>query len=292
MPNPYLAPARVTAALRTLGLRPTRGMGQNFLTDGAALQAIVEAAEIDASDLVIEVGPGLGVLTWELVRRAGAVVAVELDKRLHERLTKEFADAANLALVQGDILRLPIEQLLASRPGAQPAGQGYKVVANLPYAITSPLLRHFLESDARPDLMVVLVQWEVAERIAAQPGDMSVLAHSVQAYAEAEIVERVPAASFHPAPAVDSAVLRLRARGGVRSADVEAVMRVVKAGFLHARKTLANGLPGGLAAMGRKLERDTVAAALERAGIDGRRRAETLSFAEWARVYQELREHA
>jgi 16S rRNA (adenine1518-N6/adenine1519-N6)-dimethyltransferase len=292
--NPYLTPARIKAALRALDVRPTRGMGQNFLLDPDALQTIVEAASVEPHDLVIEVGPGLGVLTWELVRRAGAVLAVELDKRLCARLHEEFVDAHNLTIVQGDILRLPPAELLAQRPLTNAADRAnprtYKVVANLPYAITSSVLRHFLQADQRPSVLVVLVQWEVAERIAARPGDMSVLAHSVQAYAEPEIVARVPADSFYPAPAVDSAVLRLRRREQppANVEDVEAVMRVIKAGFLHARKMLANALPGGLTAMGRRVERDTVLAALERANIDAQRRAETLSFAEWVRVYQEL----
>jgi 16S rRNA (adenine1518-N6/adenine1519-N6)-dimethyltransferase len=327
-------------------------MGQNFLVDPPALDAIVAAAELTPDDTVVEVGPGLGVLTWELLRRAGRVIAVELDRRLAARLHEEFADVANLEIVQGDILNLSPEQLLAdhgppttdhrpaeprtenrepepenkeqslplspslplrvnsakrtknkrateteqrtmdlSRSSVVGCRASYKVVANLPYAITSAVLRHFLEATHQPALMVVLVQWEVALRITARPGDLSMLAHSVQLYAEPEIVARVPASSFLPAPAVDSAVLRLavRPRPAVDVDEIDQLMRVIKAGFLQARKKLSNALPSGLAAMGARIEKQRVVAALEASGVDPGRRAETVTLEEWATVYQNLR---
>jgi 16S rRNA (adenine1518-N6/adenine1519-N6)-dimethyltransferase len=308
MVNPYLDPQRVRATLRALELRPTRGMGQNFLIDGRALDTIVGAAELSTVDTAVEVGPGLGVLTWELVRRAGITIAVELDKRLAARLQDEFPDAS-LRIVQADVLRVPPREIVAaaaqgrtSNDEGQPvAGNGalslapgfpsYKLVANLPYAITAPVLRHFLEADAPPELSVVLVQWEVAERICAKPGDLSVLAHSVQIYAEPEIVARVPAASFHPAPAVDSAVLRMRRRQGpaVEVDSIDRLFRVIKGGFLQPRKQLGNALPGGLAALGIKLSREQALGALQAAGVEPVRRAETVSLAEWAAVYRALR---
>lgn len=304
MDNPYITASRVRAALRSLELRPTRGMGQNFLIDGDALGAIVEAAGLSRDDTVIEVGPGLGVLTWELLQRAGRVVAVELDRRLCERLREEFAGDPRLSIVQGDILNLPPDRLIetwdlglgassgapdSEAPDPKPQAPGYKVVANLPYAITSAALRHFLEAAHRPELIVVLVQWEVAERIAARPGDLSVLAHSVQIYAEPEIIARVPAASFVPAPAVDSAVLRLRMRPRPAvDVEVDALLRLVKAGFLQARKKLSNALPTGLAAMGVKIEKPRAVAALEAAGVDPNRRAETVTLDEWQRIYRSL----
>lgn len=301
--NPYLSPERVRAALRSLGLQPTRGMGQNFLIDPQALATIVAAAELSPADLVVEIGPGLGVLTWELVRNAGRVVAVELDKRLAARLTDEFTEVpeqtreaghgSSLCVLQGDVLDMPpqgILQAAASALGEELPALPYKVVANLPYAITSPVLRHFLEGNPQPQLMVVLVQWEVAKRITAQPGHLSMLAHAVQMYALPEVIERVPASSFFPRPAVDSAVLRLHIRPApvVALDDIDAFFRVVKAGFLQPRKKLSNALPGGLAAMGQFVSREDAVAALEAAGVSPDRRAETVTLEEWAQVYAEL----
>ena len=302
--NPYITPTRVRAALRALELRPTRGMGQNFLIDADALGAIIGAAELTPDTTVIEVGPGLGVLTWELLNHAGHVVAVELDRRLVERLHEEFPDHPKLTIIQSDILNISPEQILGDGgwgmgdgsevpashpPSPTPHPPPYKVVANLPYAITSAALRHFLEAAHKPELMVVLVQWEVAERIAARPGDLSVLAHSVQIYAEPEILARVPASSFWPAPAVDSAVLRLRIRP--RSAvdiEITPLLRLIKAGFLQARKKLSNALPTGLAAMGERIDKQQAIAALEAAGVDPNRRAETVTLDEWVRVYRQV----
>jgi len=300
MENPYITPTRVRAALRALDLRPTRGMGQNFLIDPDALGAIVGAAELTNTESVIEVGPGLGVLTWELLARAGHVTVVELDRRLADRLGQELAGQPNLTIVQGDILNLSPVQILgvgsradtSQPPTPNPQPLRYKVVANLPYAITSAALRHFLEADLKPELMVVLVQWEVAERIAARPGDLSVLAHSVQIYAEPEILARVPSSSFLPAPAVDSAVLRLRVRPQPRvDVEVKPLLRLIKAGFLQARKKLSNALPTGLAAMGTRVDKQRAVAALTAAGVDPGRRAETVTLEEWVRVYHALEAH-
>ncbi|NTW97062.1 MAG: 16S rRNA (adenine(1518)-N(6)/adenine(1519)-N(6))-dimethyltransferase RsmA [Oscillochloris sp.] len=287
MDNPYLSPQRVRAALHSLDLRPTRGMGQNFLIDPFALDSIVQAADLSASDMVVEVGPGLGVLTWELLRGAGQVVSVELDKRLAARLHEEFA-GSTLRIVQSDVLRLSPAEILAQ--AGEPPARPYKLVANLPYAITAPVLRHFLEGAPPPELSVVLVQWEVAQRICGRPGDLSVLAHSVQIYAEPEIVARVPASSFYPAPAVDSAVLRMRRRSAlpVEVDSVAGLFRVIKAGFLQPRKQMGNALPGGLAALGTELARDVALAALTAADVDHTRRAETLSLEEWAAIYRFL----
>jgi len=302
MSNPYLARGAVRAALRSLDMRPTRGMGQNFLIDAHALHEIVSAAAPGPDDLVVEVGPGLGVLTWELLHHAGQVVAVELDKRLAARLTSEYAatlepqQAARLHVVQGDVLRLPPRDLLhqaglLAAPDADTVPP-YSVVANLPYAITSPVLRHFLEATPPPRMLVVLVQWEVAQRIIAAPGSLSILAHAVQVYAEPEIVARVPAGSFEPPPAVDSAVLRLRVRPtpAVAVDDIDDFFRVLKAGFSQPRKKLSNALPGGLRAHGEAGQREHALAALEAAGVAPERRAETVTLAEWAAIYRALRQ--
>lgn len=278
--NPYIDATRVRAALRALELRPTRAMGQNFLIDDDVLEAIVAAAEIEPDTRVVEVGPGLGVLTHELVQRAAHVTAVELDARLAARLRAEFAHEPRLSIVEQDILRVP--------PATLAAGKPYRVVANLPYAITSSALRHFLDAAPRPDMVVVLVQWEVALRIAAAPGDLSVLAHAMQIYTVPEVVRRVPAAAFMPTPDVDSAILRLRVRPEPAVADPTRVMRVLKAGFLHPRKQLGNALGAGLAAAGMGHLREHALSALAAAGIAPERRAETVTLAEWEQVAQAL----
>jgi 16S rRNA (adenine1518-N6/adenine1519-N6)-dimethyltransferase len=247
------------------------------------------------------------VLTWELLQRTRQVLAVELDKRLAARLRDEFATMHATAaplVIQGDILHLPPDALLKEIPPewrasgpAQPHDStaapavAYKVVANLPYAITSPVLRHFLESQSPPQRIVVLVQWEVARRITATPGDLSMLAHAVQMYATPEIVQRVPAHCFVPPPAVDSAVLRLHVRPApaVPAEAVGHVFRLIKAAFLQPRKKLSNALPKGLAALGEAWEREPICIALEAAGVSPDRRAETVSLAEWAAVSAALR---
>lgn len=288
MNNPYILPGRVRAALNSLDLRPSRELGQNFLVDPHALQQIVDAAMLTSDDTVVEVGPGLGVLTYELVQQAGRVISIELDKRLAARLQAEFARTPNLAVIQSDVMRVDLGTTLGA------GNTAYKVVANLPYQITSAIIRHFLEATPAPELLVIMVQWEVAQRIAARPPEMSVLAHSVQFYAQPEIVARVPASSFIPAPKVDSAVLRLRrlTQPAVQVDDVDAFFRTIKSGFLQARKKLSNALPGGLASMGVKIEKDEVLRLLEAAGVDPARRAETLSLEEWSRVHDLLRQRS
>ncbi|MGD8625592.1 MAG: 16S rRNA (adenine(1518)-N(6)/adenine(1519)-N(6))-dimethyltransferase RsmA [Anaerolineae bacterium] len=263
------------ALLRAHGLRPRKGLGQNFLLDATALARIVDAADLTAQDAVVEVGAGVGNLTRLLAARAGQVLAVELDENLVEILRLETAGLANVAVQQGDVL--------ATRDYGF-AHLGYKVVGNLPYYITSAVLRHFLEGQPRPSLLVVTVQREVAERIVAGPGEMSLLAVSVQFYGRPRVVARVPAGAFYPSPKVDSAVLHIETGGEAALAlppglEEKSFFRVVRAGFSQRRKMLRNALSGGL---GQKPP--VIEAALHRAEIDPRRRAETLSLEEWARV--------
>ncbi len=274
----------VPALLRAHGLRPKKGLGQNFLLDESALAKIVDAADLAPDDVVVEVGAGVGNLTRLLAEQAGRVLAVELDPALVEILRQQLTGYPNVQIIQGDILQLanfPISQFPIPN-------LGYKVVGNLPYYITSAVLRHFLEDPPRPRLMVATVQREVAERIVAEPGDMSVLAVSVQFYGRPQIVARIPAGAFYPAPQVDSAVLRIdvseqplaRLPGGVSEQDY---FRVVKAGFSQRRKTLRNSLSGGLALPPKEAEK-----ALKEAGVDPRRRAQTLSLEEWAAAAEKL----
>jgi 16S rRNA (adenine1518-N6/adenine1519-N6)-dimethyltransferase len=265
--------------LREYGLQPRKGLGQNFLEDPATLQRIVDAAELVADDLVLEIGPGLGTLTRLLATRAGRVLAVELDERLAAILPDILADCPNVAVMHGDILALDPAGLFPGRT------RGYKVVANLPYYITSAVLRHLLESQARPSLLVLTVQREVAQRLVAVPGEMSLLAVSVQFYGQPRIVARIPAGAFYPPPQVDSAVVRIDVyeRPPLPVDDVTGFFRVVQAGFGQRRKQLRNALSHGL---NRPIEE--IVAALNRAGIDPRRRAETLSLDEWAALWQAM----
>ncbi len=300
--NPYLSRTVTQAAIHALNLRPTRGMGQNFLISAEALEQIVAAAALTTDDVVLEVGPGLGVLTWELVHRAHSVIAVELDKRLAARLHDEFRahgqTLAPLHIIQGDVLNLTPATILQQagvvdepEPASLTANRiPYKVVANLPYAITSPVLRHFLEQAPKPQHMVVLVQWEVGQRIVAKPGKLSMLGHAIQMYAEPEIKGHIAADSFFPVPSVDTAILALHVRPApaVDCDNINALFRVIKAGFLQPRKKLSNALPVGFAALGIPIEREAVKTALDAAHISPDRRAETLTLDEWASVYQAL----
>jgi 16S rRNA (adenine1518-N6/adenine1519-N6)-dimethyltransferase len=268
--------------LRELALRPRKGLGQHFLVSEAALQRIVAAAELSPADVVLEVGPGLGSLTHLLVAQAGHVVAVELDPQLVEILRRELAGQKNITIVQGDILSLAPGELVAPFH-RQPDDRRYKVVANLPYYITSAILRHLLTAAHPPQVIVVTVQREVARRIVAGPGEMSLLAVSVQFYGQPRIVTRIPAGAFYPAPKVDSAVVRIdrHERPLVAVTDAGRFFAVVRAGFGQRRKQLRNALAAGLGRPAAEME-----AALRRAGIEPRRRAETLSLPEWGELYR------
>jgi 16S rRNA (adenine1518-N6/adenine1519-N6)-dimethyltransferase len=265
--------------LAALGIHPKKGLGQNFLVDPAHRARIVAAAQLTPADRVLEIGPGPGVLTELLAEQAGRVVAVELDDRLIPYLRERYAARPNVTIVHADILKVDPGDLMAqAEPASLGADVAYKVVANLPYYITGAVIPHVLEAQPAPQLTVVTVQREVAQRIVARPPEMSLLALGVQLYCEAQIVDRIPAGAFYPPPKVDSAVVRMRRRPapalpGVSSA---AFFRVARAGFGQRRKQLRNSLAAGLNALPLQAE-----AWLRAAGIDPQRRAETLSIAEW-----------
>lgn len=260
--------------LRRYDLRARKGLGQHFLVDEEVLDRIIAAAELTPSDLVMEIGPGLGVLTEQLARRAGRVIAIELDNTLADILKQRLASYPNVTIINEDVLKVD--------PAALVGEAGYKVAANLPYYITSPLLRHFLEASAKPQTMVVMVQQEVAEEITAGPGRLSLLSIGVQLYGKPTFVAPVPAQSFYPAPKVDSAILKIEVYPRpVVDVDTGNFFRVVRAGFKAARKQIGNSLAQGLG-----LPKTEALGLLERAGIDSQRRAETLTLEEWARLWR------
>ena len=283
--SPLLAQTR--DLLRRFGLRARKGLGQHFLIDGEVLGCVTSAAELTDADIVLEIGPGLGVLTRELAKQAGWVIAVELDNKLAAILQDDLSSFDNVTVVNENILNIePASLLQEQRAGFPPSIGGpirYKVVANLPYYITSPVLRHFLEASVKPQTMVVMVQKEVAESIAAEPGHMSVLSISVQFYGEPKIVSYVPARSFYPAPKVDSAILHINLYQQPRIvvSDIDDFFELVRAGFTASRKQIANSLAQGLG-----LPKAEALSLLEQAGIVSQRRAETLALDEWARLWQ------
>ncbi len=267
----------VRQILHRYGLEPRRELGQHFLVDQRALARIVAAAELTAADAVLEIGAGVGNLTRLLAGEAGRVIAVEIDRRFLPVLEAELADRPNVCLVSGDILALDPSELMGEGP--------YRVVANLPYAITSAVLRHLLEARVPPQRMVVTVQREVAERIVARSGRMSLLAVSVQFYGRPQWLFRLRPGAFYPPPEVESAVVRIdrHPRPPVEVADVDGFFQVVRAGFSQPRKQLINSLAQGLG-----IPSGEAADSLRQAGIDPRTRAERLGLEDWARLARVL----
>lgn len=261
-------------------IQPKKSLGQNFLHDPGALEKIVALAELQPEDTVLEIGPGTGALTRFLARAARKVIAVEVDDRLKPILDSELSQYPNVWVIYQDILTVDVAGLLRPNP--------YVVVANLPYYITSAILRHLLESSYRPRRLVLTVQQEVAERLVARPDNMSLLSVSVQFYGAARIVNKLKPAAFWPRPDVDSAVVRIDVydQPPVAVPDEQTFFRVVRAGFSQKRKQLKNALGGGLG-----LPHQQAAELLEQAGIDPRRRAETLSLEEWAGLSRVIAAH-
>jgi 16S rRNA (adenine1518-N6/adenine1519-N6)-dimethyltransferase len=290
----------LSALLKKYNLQPRKSLGQNFLIDPVHLAKIVAVADLSLADTVVEIGPGPGTLTRLLAEKAGQVIAIELDPNMVNLLKNEYSYLKNLTIVEADILQTDLSSLIHSIENAEELstvnGQWsmvndqtrpppFKVVANLPYYITSAVIRHLLEASPRPERVVVTVQKEVAQRMVAKPGQMSLLAVSVQFYGQPTLAHHIPAGAFYPAPQVDSAVVRIDtfAQPLLAVADVEHFFRVVKAGFGQKRKQLKNALAAGL-----HQPIPEITEALARAKIDPTRRAETLSLEEWGRLAQLL----
>ena len=266
--------------LQKYQVQPKKSLGQNFLVDPNGLNKVLQAAKVSTEDTVLEIGAGLGSLTYLLAQQSRQVVAVELDHRLIAPLREALAGFTNVTICEGDMLKLSPDTLIDA--------ERYVVVANIPYYITSALIRHLLEADHKPTRMVLTVQQEVAERILARDGKMSLLALSVQVYGKPELKARIPAGCFYPPPEVDSAVLsiELYEEPIVPSGSLDLFFKLAHAGFAQKRKTLRNTLATGMnesPAWAEKL--------LTAAGIDPQRRAETLSMQEWKQLveaYQQL----
>ena len=273
--QPKIASREVTThILKAFGLHMSKKLGQNFLIDAGIVQGIVDAAEIQPGDRVLEIGPGIGTLTQGLAEAGADVKAVELDKKLPAILAETLKAYENVTIVPGDILKVNIPEIMGEGP--------FKVAANLPYYITTPILMTLLERHLPITTMVTMVQKEVAERMVASPGSKiyGALSVAVQYYTEPEIVLNVPPRSFIPAPEVDSVVIvcKVRQQPAVQVASEKMFFRVVKAAFGQRRKTLSNALKGG------GFPKEQVRDAMERAGIDMTRRGETLSLAEFGRL--------
>ena len=283
--EPLLAETR--GLLRHFDLKARKGLGQHFLIDRDVLGLITSAAELAPADVIMEIGPGLGVLTTELARQAGWVVAIELDSKLADILKQTMAPFDNVTIVNKDILQVEPEALLQEQKAGFPpqinSPFNYKVVANLPYYITAHVLRHFLEASVKPQIIVVMVQKEVAEAIVAEPGQMSLLSISVQFYGEPRIISNVPAQCFYPVPEVDSAILRVDVypQPVVAVTNEGSFFGLVRAGFTASRKQICNSLAQGLG-----LPKAEVLSLLGRASIAPQRRAEALTLDEWAKLWQ------
>ncbi|MGE5297744.1 MAG: 16S rRNA (adenine(1518)-N(6)/adenine(1519)-N(6))-dimethyltransferase RsmA [Acidobacteriaceae bacterium] len=268
------SPEEIKQILKASKFRPKDYMGQNFLVDQDVLDRIVSAADLKPSDEVLEVGPGLGVLTSELVKKCSKVVAVEKDRRFFGLIKRQFKHQKNLDLVNADILRFNIGESF---------GKSFKVVANIPYYLTSKFISLLLTLRKKPESIVVLVQKEVAERAAAKPGDLSVLGLSVQFFADPEIIGLVKPGSFWPMPKVDSAILKIVPKPKFPSVDEKMFFWVLKAAFAGKRKQLHNSLSNNL-----HVPEDEVLKKLSASGIDPVLRPQQLTLSDWVRLSEQF----
>ena len=252
-----------------IGVRPSKGKGQNFLFERGVVQRIVRSAKIAPGDHVVEIGPGLGILTWELLYAGGSVTAIELDWRLAKHLESLFASVPSFRLVEGDALSVDLADALPKAP--------YKVVANLPYSVAAAVIQRFLEAEHPPGTMTVMVQKEVALRLMAPPPDMSILSVATQFFSKPTMAFTVPPGVFIPPPRVESAVISLKSVPPELARELwPRFFRIVHAGFGQKRKNLANSLSHGLS-----IEKPETESWLRENHVDPMRRAETLAVAEW-----------
>jgi len=253
-------------------MKAKKSLGQNFLTDESVVDRIIEAGEVSLGDNVLEIGPGQGFLTKELVKKAGKVLVIEKDEELAEFCRKNIV-GDNLEVLEGDVLDVNWKQILAERELLD-----FKLIANIPYYITGKILRLFLENEFQPKILVLMVQKEVAERICAKPGKLGILSLSVQYFGKPEIVEIVPREKFDPAPDVDSAVLKIvvENKSRLEPGEEKKFFRLIKVGFSSPRKTLVNNLSAGL-----QKSKEETEEVLEKIGFNGNTRAQELGVEDW-----------
>jgi 16S rRNA (adenine1518-N6/adenine1519-N6)-dimethyltransferase len=254
--------------LKNQGISPSKGLGQNFLVDQGAIKRMVSAIGALKTDTVVEIGPGLGVLTEELLKSAKRVVAVEKDPHMVKILEEEYGFDKNLELVNADVLKWTSRE------------KDYILAGNIPFYLTAPVIRRFLEAENRPREIILVIQKEVAQRICAKPPEMSILAVSVQVYAETKIMSYIKKDSFWPRPKIDSAIIRITPRANAgENVNIEEFFKIVKAGFSHPRKQILNNLAKGL-----KLDKEKIRSWLAENNLDPTQRAETLSLGDWLRL--------
>ncbi|MCR2044230.1 16S rRNA (adenine(1518)-N(6)/adenine(1519)-N(6))-dimethyltransferase RsmA [Anaerosalibacter massiliensis] len=272
------SPSYIREIMSKYNFKFSKSLGQNFLIDGNILRKICEEGQVSKKDDILEIGPGIGTLTEELSSRANKVVAVELDKALIPILDETLKDCYNVEIVSGDILKIDLPKLFKEKF----KNENIKVVANLPYYITTPIIGKLLEDELDIDSILVMVQYEVAERMKASPGtkDYGSLSVFVQYYTEPEIIFSVPKTAFMPSPNVDSAVIELKIRKEkLELENRERFFKVVKAAFSQRRKTILNSLSSGL-----KIEKDIIRDTLDKSGIDSKLRAENLTIEEFSKI--------
>ncbi len=277
------SPVVIKEIIEKYGFKFSKSLGQNFLIDGNVIDNIIEGSNIGADDGIIEIGPGIGTLTQKLCESAGKVIAIELDNNLLPILEETLEGYNNVEVIHGDVLKVDLNQLIKEKL----EGRKVKVVANLPYYITTPIIMKLLEENLNIDKIVVMVQKEVALRMKAVPGgkDYGALSVAVQYYSEPKIIVDVPKNVFMPKPNVDSAVIMLDVykESHIKVKDKKLFFNIVKAAFGKRRKTLLNALSSGI-----ELKKEEVLAALEKSGIDPTRRGETLDITEFARLSDEI----
>ena len=282
------APSTIREIKEKYGFRLTKSLGQNFLTDKNIIDRIIEGAQIGENDLVIEIGPGIGVITYEASLAARKVIAVEIDRNLIPILAETLAERDNIEVVNRDILKTDVNALIAEAREKDPTIEKVRIIGNLPYYITTPIIMKLLEEGVCADGITVMMQKEVADRIKAPAGNKTygALSVAVQYYCEVEGVVNVPKEVFVPQPKVDSAVLNLKIRKEkpVELMDDQVFFQVVKTGFGQRRKTLNNSLMGV-----EGITKEIAGAALEAAGIEPSRRAETLTLEEFAKLSNEVK---